>query len=126
MYCKGSDDCRMFCHELEQTLPLVFADHLTVYDLSESGDFPGKFFVLLDQVPEEHWKSLGDRLDVDPKILEGIKTDCATQHQNPAQEVIELIYTSHPTMTIHMFKEKLKEIKREDIVIKQLDGLRSK
>ena len=29
-------------------------------------------------------------------------------------------------MTIHMFKEKLKEMKREDIVIKILDGLRSK
>ena len=123
---KGNDDCRTFFDKMKQTLPPVFADEVTVDDLLESGRFPGRFFILLDQMPEERWKTLGTRLDVDSQTLEGIKIDCVAPHENPAQEAMELIYTSQPTMTINTFKEKLKKIRREDITKRILKDLPSK
>ena len=107
-------------------LPLVSADEMTVDDLLESGHFPGRFFILLDQMSEERWKTLGNRLHVDSQTLEGIKIDCVAQHQNPAQKAMELIYASQPTMTINTFKEKLKNIRREDITKGKLNDLPSK
>ena len=107
-------------------LPLVFADEKIIDDLLESGNFPARFFILLDQMPEERWKTLGNRLHIDNQTLEGIKIDCVTQYQNPAEEAMELIYTSQPTMTIDTLKEKLKKIGREDITKRTLNGLPSK
>ena len=58
---------------------------------------------------------MGVKLGVESSTLEGIKVDCATRHQNPAQDVIELICASDPTMTIGQFKKHLENIKREDV-----------
>lgn len=107
------------------TSATLLVDEMNVGDVLESGSFPGRFFVLLDQKPEGKWNQLGTNLGVNPEILEEIKIDCATRHHNPAQEVMDLIYTSRPSMTINNFKAKLREIKRDDI-IKRLDKEASK
>ena len=100
----------------------VFAVSMEVGEFLDSGKVPGRFFTLLDQKPEETWKSLGTKLGIDNATLEGIKIDCATQHQNPAKHVIEMIYTSNPTLTIDQFKKHLENITRNDVK-KKLDNL---
>ena len=58
-----------------------------------------------------------------PEDLNSIKIDCANQCQNPAEEVIEVIYRSNPTMTMGQFKKHLTDIKRKDVKNK-LDDLK--
>ena len=81
----------------------------------EARQVPGRFFILLDQKPEEDWNKLGSKLEIDSSQLEGIKSDCTTRHQNPAEDVVEMICASNPTMTIGQFKMHLQNIERNDV-----------
>ena len=102
-----------------KSICFVFIDHMKVDEVLESGNVPGRFFTLLDQKLEEDWNEFGTKLAIDRSTLEEIKIDCAT-HQNPAADVIEMIYTSEPTMTGGQFKKHLENIKRKDVK-KKLD-----
>lgn len=90
-------------------------DDANIGEAIEAGQVPGRFFILLDQRPEEDWNKLGSKLEIDPSQLEGIKSDCATRHQNPAEDVIEMICASNPTMTTGQFKMHLQNIERNDV-----------
>lgn len=90
-------------------------DDANIGEAIEAGQVPGRFFILLDQRPEGDWNKLGSKLEIDPSQLEGIKSDCATRHQNPAEDVIEMICASNPTMTIGQFKMHLQNIERNDV-----------
>ena len=100
----------------------VLAGTQKVDEVLESGIVPGRFFTLLDQKPEETWNKLGRKLGVDPPTLKKIKIDCAVQHQNPSQHIIEIICSSNPNMTMGQFKKKLENINRKDVKAK-LDDL---
>ncbi len=93
----------------------------------ESADLniPGKVLNMLNQLPEETWLNLGVQLGVDREKLKRIKIDGANQQQNPAGHVINLIYSSDPTMTIGQFKKHLKNIERAEVA-KKLDELQGK
>jgi len=87
-------------------------------------NIPGRVFIKLDLQTDEKWQELGIKLGVDRKDLKGITTDCANQHQNPAEVAIEVICEKNPTMTMGQFKKKLIKIKRTDVKNKldQLEG----
>ena len=90
-------------------------DDANIGEAIEAQQVPGRFFILLDQKPEEDWNKLGSKLEIDSSQLEGIKSDCTTRHQNPAEDVIEMICASNPTMTIGQFKMHLQNIERNDV-----------
>jgi len=100
---------------------LNLGDQMNVDEALDSGKIPGRFFTLLDQKPEETWNKLGSKLRVDQETLEGIKVDCLTRNQNPAQDVIQMICCKSPLMTIGQFKKHLENIKREDVAKKLKD-----
>lgn len=104
------------------TVCLVLAGNQKVDEVLELGIVPGRFFTMLDQKPDETWNKLGRKLGVDSPTLKSIKIDCAVQHQNPSQHVIDIICASNPSMTTGEFKKKLENIKRMDVKDK-LDGL---
>lgn len=85
----------------------------------ESADLTsGSLLIMLDLLPEETWKNLGDKLGVNRETLKHIKTDCANQQENPASHVINIIYRSQPTMPIMKFEEYLIKIGRSDVAKK--------
>lgn len=90
-------------------------DDANIGEAIEARQVPGRFFILLDQKPEEDWNKLGSKLEIDSSQLEGIKSDCIIRHQNPAEDVIEMICASNPTMTIGQFKMHLQNIERNDV-----------
>ena len=95
----------------------LLPDQITIETFLEATDpsIPGRVFITLDRLTDEKWQNLGMKLGVDRGDLKAITTSCANQHQNPAGEVIEVICTRHPTMTIGQFKKKLINIKRTDV-----------
>lgn len=100
---------------------------MTIETFLEETDpsIPGKVFITLDPLTDEKWQELGIKLGVDRNDLKGIMIDCANQHQNPAGDVMEVIYTRNPTMTIGQFKKKLINLRRTDVKNK-LDHLEGK
>ena len=99
-------------------------DDEKVADILESSDLDsaGRILIMLDLLPDETWKSLGNKLGVNHETLKHIKTDCANQQENPAGHVINIIYRRQPTMPIKKFEEKLKDIGRSDVA-KKLDKI---
>ena len=88
---------------------------MKVSEALESGMIPGRFFTLLDQKPDDIWNKFGERLGFDRQTLKIIRVDCLTRHQNPAEEVIEMLCAVQPMMTIGQFKIHLANIDRKDV-----------
>lgn len=85
----------------------------------------GKVLLMLDLIDKEKWWSLGIEIELDAKSLKRINIDCKNRQEDPGSHVINIISTSHPTMTIGQFKKKLDKIGHKDIAkkLKELSGL---